>query len=49
MEVYPSRWVTETERVIILRGLSLEIEVCKGMCEADSDRTHASLNQWRHS
>ena len=40
--------VNETERVIILRELSLEIEVCKGMCEAYSDRTHASLDQRRH-
>ena len=34
--------VNETEREIILRELSLEIEVCKGMCEAYSDRTHTS-------
>ena len=27
--------------------ISLEIEECRGMYEANSDHTHASLNLWR--
>ena len=37
------------EKTAILPELFLEIEVFKEMCEADSDRTHASLNQRRQS
>ena len=33
---------SETERVTILRGFSRRPK-CKGMCDADSDCTHASL------
>ena len=39
--------VSETECANILHKLSLGIEVCKGICEANSDCTHASPNLWR--
>ena len=37
--------MNETERVINFARTFLGIEVCNGMCGADSERTHASLNQ----
>ena len=40
---------SETERVIILRGHPWSSRCATGMCEADSDCTHGSLNQRRQS
>ena len=39
----------ETKCTNKLPGLSLEIEVCNGMCEADSDCTRPSLDQERQT